>query len=129
MAAGLAVLKELQPPVYDEMDRNGEKMREGLTKILDEAGITAFVGGMASFFHVIWTTEKVRDYRSAATGDRTITRYLSIDLMNHGVFLLGHPNVSEVTTNDDISFALDALDTSVNALKPRIQQLAPDLIL
>jgi glutamate-1-semialdehyde aminotransferase len=83
---------------------------------------------MASFFHVIWTTEKVRDYRSAATGDRTISRYFSVDLMNRGVFLLGHPNVSAVTTDDDISFALDALDTSVNALKPRIQQISPELI-
>jgi glutamate-1-semialdehyde 2,1-aminomutase len=128
MAAGLAVLKELQLPVYDELDRKGEKMREGLKIILDETGITAFVGGMASFFHVIWTTEKVRDYRSAATGDRTISRYFSVDLMNRGVFLLGHPNVSAVTTDDDISFALDALDTSVNALKPRIQQISPELI-
>jgi glutamate-1-semialdehyde 2,1-aminomutase len=128
MAAGLAVLKELQPPVYDELDRKGEKMREGLTRILDEAGVNAFVGGMASFFHIVWTTEKVRDYRSAATGDRTITRYFSIDLMNRGVFLLGHPNVSAVTTNDDIAFALGAIDTSVTTMKPKIQQVAPELI-
>ncbi len=128
MAAGLAVLKELRPPVYDEMDRKGKKMREGLTKILDEAGVNAFVGGMASFFHVIWTTEKVRDYRSAATGDKTISRYFSVDLMNRGIFLLGHPNVSAVTTNDDLSFSLDTLDTSVTAMKPRIQQISPELI-
>jgi glutamate-1-semialdehyde 2,1-aminomutase len=129
MAAGLAVLKELRPPVYDEMDRTGEKMRVGLTRILDEAGISAFVGGMASFFHVVWTTEKVRDYRSAATGDRTISRYFSIDLMNRGVFLLGHPNVSAVTTNDDVSIALDAMAQSVEALIPPIENIAPQLVI
>ena len=129
MAAGLAVLKELRPPVYDELDRKGENMREGLRRILDEAGISAFVGGMASFFHIVWTIEKVMDYRSAATGDRTISRYFSIALMNRGVFLLGHPNVSAVTTNGDIDFALDAIDTSVTTMKPRIQQLSPELIM
>ena len=127
MTAGLAVLKELRPPVYDELDRTGEKMRAGLTKILDEAGIDAFVGGMASFFHVIWTTEKVRDYRSAATGDRITSRYFSIDLMNRGVFLLGHPNVSAVTTGDDVSIALDAMSQSVEGLIPTIKKIAPHL--
>jgi glutamate-1-semialdehyde 2,1-aminomutase len=128
MAAGLAVLKELQPPVYDEMDRKGEKMRQGLTKILEEAGINAFVGGMASFFHVVWTTENVRDYRSAATGDRTISRYLSIDLMNRRVFLLGHPNVSAVTSEDDIDYTLDAIRESVEAVKPIIKKHIPLLL-
>ena len=128
MAAGLAVLKELRPPVYDEMDRKGEKMRDGLRKILEEAGVNAFVGGMASFFPVVWTMEKVRDYRSAATGDKTITRYFSIDLMNHGIFFLGHPNVSAVTTNEDISIALDAMSKSVDGLIPTIENIAPQLI-
>jgi glutamate-1-semialdehyde 2,1-aminomutase len=128
MAAGLATLKELQPPVYDTMDKNGEKMRQGLTRILEEAGVNAFVGGMASFFHIIWTTEKVRDYRSAATGDKTIARYFSIDLMNRGIFLLGHPNLSAVTSNDDISLTLDSARKSVETLAPIIKDEAPHLI-
>ncbi|MBC8224503.1 aspartate aminotransferase family protein [Candidatus Bathyarchaeota archaeon] len=128
MAAGLAVLKELRPPVYDEMDRTGERMRDGLRKILEEAGINAFVGGMASFFHVVWTTEKVRDYRSAATGDRTISRYFTIDLMNRGVFLLGHPNVSAVTTNEEVLIALDTMTQSLEGLIPTIENIAPQLV-
>jgi len=128
MAARLAVLNELRPPVYDKMDRNGERMRQGLTRILGEAGVNAFVGGMASFFHVIWTVEKVRDYRSAATGDRTISRYFSVDLMNRGVFLLGHPNVSAVTSEDDINFTLDAIRDSVETIKPLIEERNPNLL-
>ena len=128
MAAGLATLKELHPPVYDTMDKNGEKMRQGLTRILEEAGVNALVGGMASFFHIIWTTEKVRDYRSAATGDKTISRYFSVDLMNRGVFLLGHPNVSAVTSEDDIDFTLDAIRDSVETIKPLIEKRSPNLL-
>jgi len=128
MAAGLAVLKELKPPIYDEMDRKGELMREGLKNILDEAGINSFVGGIASFFPIIWTTEKVRNYRSAATGDRTISRFFSIDLMNRGVFLLGHPNVSVVTTDKDIRVTHEKMSHSVEALSPIIKEKAPHLM-
>jgi glutamate-1-semialdehyde 2,1-aminomutase len=128
MAAGLAVLKELRPPVYEAMDLNGEKMRRGLTRILEEAGVNAFVGGMASFFHVIWTTEKVKDYRSAATGDKTIARFFSIDLMNRGIFLLGHPNVSAATTNEDIVFTLNAINESVETIMDIIKESRPKLL-
>jgi glutamate-1-semialdehyde 2,1-aminomutase len=128
MAAGLAVLKELRPPVYEAMDLNGEKMRRGLTRILEDAGVNAFVGGMASFFHVIWTTEKVKDYRSAATGDKTIARFFSIDLMNRGIFLLGHPNVSAATTNEDIVFTLNAINESVETIMDIIKESRPKLL-
>ena len=107
------------------MDRNGEKMRQGLTRILTGTGVNAFVGGMASFFYVIWTPEKVRDYRLAVTGDRIISRYFSIDLMNRGVSLLGHPNVSAVTSNDDISFTLQRMRNSVENLTPIIKDEPP----
>ena len=103
-------------------------MREGLTRILDEAGVNVFVGGMASFFHVIWTTEKVRDCRSAVTGDRAISRYFSIDLMNRGIFLLGHPNVSAVTSEDDIRFTLGAVRESIVTIKPIIRERSPNLL-
>ena len=128
MAAGLAVMEEMKPSVYEEMDRLGERMREGLKAILEEAGVGAFVGGIGSFFHVIWTPEEVRDYRTAATGDRVLTRYFSLDLMNRGVFLLGHPNVSAVTTDEDLDFTLDAVRRSVDELKPLIKERAPRLL-
>ena len=128
MSAGLAVLKELRPPVYDAMDKKGEKMRQGMTNVLEGAGVNAFVGGMASFFHIIWTTEKVRDYRSAATGDKTISRHFSVDLMNRGVFLLGHPNISAVTSENDINFTLNAIKNSVEAIKPLIEKQCPNLL-
>ena len=93
--------------------------------ILEEAGVGAFVGGIGSFFHVIWTPEEVRDYRTVATGDRVLNRYFSLDLMNRGVFLLGHPNVSAVTTDEDLSFTLDVVRRSVDELKPLIRERAP----
>jgi len=128
MAAGLAVMKELRPPVYERMAALGRRMREGLRSILGEEGVTAHVGGVGSFFHVIWTREEVVDYRTAATGDPAISRYLSLDLMNRGIYLLGHPNVSAVTTEKDVETALAAVRESVKALRPIIEERAPHLI-
>ena len=96
---------------------------------MDEACVNVFVGGRASFFHVIWTTEKVRDCRSAATGDRVISRYFSIDLMNRGIFLLGHPNVSAATSEADISFTLGAVRESIVAIRHIIRVRSPDLLI
>ena len=48
--------------------------------------------------------------------------------MNRGVCLLGHPNVSAVTTNEDISFTLDRMSKRVEALSPIIEEKAPHLI-
>jgi glutamate-1-semialdehyde 2,1-aminomutase len=128
MAAGLAVMEEMKPPVYDTMDRLGERMREGTKAILEEAGVDAFVGGIGSFFHVVWTPEEVKDYRTAATGDRVLGRYFSLDLMNRGVYLLGHPNVSAVTTDEDLDFTLAAIRRSVGELRPHIEERAPHLL-
>ena len=128
MAAGLAVMEEMKPPVYDAMDRLGERMREGTKAILEEAGVDAFVGGIGSFFHVVWTPEEVKDYRTAATGDRVLGRYFSLDMMNRGVYLLGHPNVSAVTTDEDLDFALSAIRRSVGELRPHIEERAPHLL-
>ncbi len=128
MAAGLAVMKELRPPVYERMATLGRRMREGLRSILGEEGVTAHGGGVGSFFYVIWTREEVVDYRTAATGDPAISRYLSLDLMNRGIYLLGHPNVSAVTTEKDVETALVAVRESVKTLRPIIEERAPHLI-
>ncbi len=128
MTAGLTVLKELRKQIYNKLDRKGDMMRKGIQAIFNDIGITAFVGGTASLFPIIWTTEKVSDYKSAITGDRKISRTFSVELMNQGVFLLGHPNLSVVTSKEDISFTLDKIRKSIEKLLPIIKSEAQHLI-
>jgi glutamate-1-semialdehyde 2,1-aminomutase len=128
MAAGLAVMQEMRPSVYRRMGLIGERMRRGLARILDEAGVDSFVGGVGSFFHIIWTVEEVVDYRTAATGNRALSRYFSLAMLNKGIYLLGHPNVSAVTTEEDVDTALEATRQSVDELKPVIKDLMPHLL-
>jgi len=128
MAAGFAVMKELRPSVYKQMATLGQRMREGLRSILDETGVAAHVGGVGSFFHITWTSEGVADYRTAATGDRALGRCFSLDLMNRGIYLLGHPNISAVTADEDVTAALNAMRQSVEELKPIVKERSPHLL-
>ena len=118
MAAGLATLKELKPSVYTRMDKTAEIMRKGMVKLLEARKLPYHVTGVGSFFHIDWTKEKVIDYRSAATEDRKISRVFSTELMNRGVFMWGHPNVSAVTTSDDVRLALEAVERSLDSMFP-----------
>jgi glutamate-1-semialdehyde 2,1-aminomutase len=128
MAAGLAVMKEMTPEVYDQMEKIGKRMRSGLAKILAEAHMAARVGGVGSFFHVTWTDKEVFDYRTAATEVRPLSRIFSMALMNRGVYLLGHPNVSAVTAEGDADAALEAVRQSIDEMKPFIKEQAPHLL-
>lgn len=129
MAAGLAVMRELTPPTYKMLEGLGDAMREGLRRILEEEGIAAHVDGVGSLFNITWTGEKVVDYRTASSGDRALERIFSLDLMNRGVYLRAHPNVSTATTEKDIERALEAMRLSIKELRPIIQERAPNLII
>jgi glutamate-1-semialdehyde 2,1-aminomutase len=128
MAAGLAVMKEMRPTTYENLDKLGRQIRTGLKSTLDNACLTAHVGGVGSLFHIAWTKEEVVNYRTAATGNRIISRYFSTDLMNRGIFLSEHPNISVATSNEDVKEFLKAMKQSISNLKPIINEWAPHLI-
>jgi glutamate-1-semialdehyde aminotransferase len=118
MAAGLAALKELKPEVYVKMDQTAEAMRRGIQSLLEDRRLGYQVSGVGSFFHIEWTKEEVVDYRSAATEDRVKSRVFSTDLMNRGVFMWGHPNVSAATKSGDVKKSLEAIGGSLDSLSP-----------
>ena len=122
LAAGLAVMKELTPTVYERLDGAGERMRRGLASVIEENGLGFHPGGVGSFFHVNWTEEEVVDYRSSAREDKILSRRFSLDLMNRGVYLWGHPNVSAVTSMKDMDRALEAMGESLRTLRPLIKK-------
>jgi hypothetical protein len=47
-----------------------------------------------------------------------MSRLISTDLMNRGVFMWGHPNVSAVTTSDDVKITLEAMSRSLDSIAP-----------
>jgi len=128
MAAGLATLKELTPKVYECMNQLAENMRNGLAKILEDLGIEVHAEGIGSMFHIWWTKEEVFDYRSLMTSALRLDAYFDLDSLNRGAYYRGHPNVSAVTTKDDVKKALRAAEQSFASLKSVIREIAPHLI-
>jgi len=127
MAAGLASMKMLTQAKYKSLASMGEKMRAGLRSVLDEAGVKAYVGGAGSLFFISWTDQKVKDHASSLTANRALSHLFNLGMMNRGVFILGHPNVSTVLSADDAETALGAARATVEELKPFIKDRAPHL--
>jgi glutamate-1-semialdehyde 2,1-aminomutase len=128
MTAGLTVMKEMKPSVYEEMAKMGDEMRNGLRDVLAGEGVTAHVGGIGSLFSVAWTDREVMDHETSRTADRALFNVFNLGMMNRGVFILGHPNVSAVQTKEDLKKALMAAEETVAEMKPMIRERAPHLL-
>ncbi len=128
MAAGLAVMKEMKPGVYERIAGMGDTMRNGLKEALAGEGVAAHVGGVGSLFSIAWTDREVVDHETSRTADRGLFSVFNLGMMNRGVFILGHPNVSAVQTEEDLEKALDAAGETVAEMKPLIRERMPRLL-
>ncbi|MFH1934643.1 MAG: aspartate aminotransferase family protein [Pseudomonadota bacterium] len=87
-AASLATLDELRKPgTYERLFAMGEKLRNGFRSILSELGIVAQVLGEGPLCALVFTGEKVVDYRTAFNADREKARAFTLGLFRNGIFL------------------------------------------
>jgi len=128
MVSGLTVMKEMKPPVYERMAGMGDEMRNGLRDVLAGEGVKAHVGGIGSLFSVAWTDREVINHETSRTADRALFNVFNLGMMNRGVFILGHPNVSAVQKKEDLKKALEAAAETVAEMKPLIRERAPHLL-
>jgi glutamate-1-semialdehyde 2,1-aminomutase len=86
VAAGLAQLRLLDQAAYDGLDARADRLVEGLTKALVDAGVPFRVQREASLFSVFFGSEEpVRDYAGARTRDHgTYARFFN------GMLARGH---------------------------------------
>jgi glutamate-1-semialdehyde 2,1-aminomutase len=88
MAASLATLEELRRPgSYKRLHEMGNILRDGLRGILRDVGMTAQVIGDGPMGQVIFTGEKIVDYRSVFRADRAKARKFMLGLFERGIFL------------------------------------------
>jgi glutamate-1-semialdehyde 2,1-aminomutase len=87
-AAGLAALGELRRPgVYARLFALGAALRDGLRRVLADAGVAAHVQGDGPLAAVVFTAREVIDYRSAFDSDRRRARAFLLGLFRRGIFL------------------------------------------
>ncbi len=117
-AAGLATLAILRRPgAYERLFATGRELMATLDDLLRRAGIAAQVTGEPPLFDVVFTGEKVRDYRCVLRGDADMLRRFNDLLRERGV-LKGEQKyyVSLAHTAEDVRHTTGAWKSAIAAL-------------
>jgi glutamate-1-semialdehyde 2,1-aminomutase len=117
-AAGLATLAILKRPgAYEQIHATGKGLMRALGDLLKGAGITAQISGEPPLFDVVFSPEKVRDYRTTLSGDADLMRRFNALLRERGI-LKGESKyyISLAHTPEDIQFTKDAWTDAIKAL-------------
>ena len=118
-AAGLKTLEILRREgTYERLFATGQRLKDELQRMLDQAEIPAKVVGEPPLFDVYFTQDDITDYRSTLTADkRMMSRFNDLMLAN-GV-LKGDSKfyVSIAHTAADVQQTLDAFESAVDDLK------------
>jgi glutamate-1-semialdehyde 2,1-aminomutase len=130
MAAGLGMIEELTPALYEHLDRLGERMRGGFRKIVEDIGIRTQIVGISSFFQVFFTAEKIRSPEQVRTNNLALTRIFELGCQNQGVNLPKNhcAFISSPMTEKEIDRTLDVMRNVLIEMMPTIRTIAPSLI-
>jgi glutamate-1-semialdehyde 2,1-aminomutase len=111
MAAGLATLQALTPEAYARLDALGERLRGGVTRLLEATRRKGQVTGVGSLFCLHWATGDLTDYRSSRPKDPDASMRVFLGLLNEGIILSqrGLGACSLAMGDDDIDRFVNAL--------------------
>jgi glutamate-1-semialdehyde 2,1-aminomutase len=111
MAAGVATLNALTPETYGRLDALGERLRGGVSRLLDATRRRAQVSGVGSLFCLHWTPTPLTDYRSSRPKDADAPLRVFLALLNEGILLTqrGMGACSLAMADEDIDRFVNAL--------------------
>ena len=118
-AAGLKTLEILRRDgSYERIFATGQRLKDELQRLLNEAEIPASVVGEAPLFDVFFTEGEITDYRSTLLADKQLLSRFNESLLAQGV-LKGDTKfyVSLAHTATDVKHTLDAFSTAIESLK------------
>ncbi len=118
-AAGLKTLEILsREGAYERIFATGQRLKDELQRMLNEAEIPASVVGEAPLFDVFFTEGEITDYRSTLLADKQLLSRFNENLLAQGV-LKGDTKfyVSLAHTATDVQHTLDAFSTAIESLK------------
>jgi glutamate-1-semialdehyde 2,1-aminomutase len=118
MRTGLAAMTLLDPEAFERLDANGEMLREGMRRALQDAGIAGRVTGAGSLLRFHLVDRDVADYRSAYLSEaeaKTLAKF-HIGLLNRGV-LASNTGLVALSTPMTSGTLDEILDAFANALR------------
>jgi glutamate-1-semialdehyde 2,1-aminomutase len=115
MAAGRALLTELKnnPSIYEELEKKGNYLREGLTKLLTQKSIPFVINQMGSMISLHFSDKPVHDFAAASSADNARFNKLFHDLLDKGIYLPPSAYESWFISN---ALSYDDLDKTIRAV-------------
>jgi len=88
MAAGIAMLKELEKPgFYDDLEKKSRKLADGLKQAAQDAGIKATFNRVGSMMTMFFTDQPVNSFKDAKTSDLKRFRAYYAGMLENGIYL------------------------------------------
>jgi glutamate-1-semialdehyde 2,1-aminomutase len=111
MAAGVATMNALTPEAYSRLDALGERLRGGVSRLLQATRRRGQVTGVGSLFCLHWTSVPLSDYRSSRPRDPEAPLRVFLGLLNEGILLTqrGLGACSLAMTDEDVDRFVNAL--------------------
>lgn len=110
-AAGYATLQELKKPgVYAQLHEYGAKLRQGLAESLRRHNLPFQVMGEGPIFHVLFTDEKVVDYRSSLHANSRLLFRFTTELLRRGILKGPKGYISTAHTDQDLKTTFTVID-------------------
>ena len=97
MVAGAVTLELLTRSAIDQLNRNGDTLRQELASAFAEAGVSAQITGLGSLFAIHLTPQPVRSYRDTLDSDVDLRHRIFLGLYNEG-FLIDPRGVGTLST-------------------------------
>lgn len=120
MAAGLAAMRQMTPEAYDRLAALGDRMRDGITRLMRSHGLPGRVHGVASMVAMIFNDAPFSNYRELPLRRREADMVYALHrhLLNNGVTIIPHGLMllSTPMTEDDIDETLAAMDSGMQQL-------------
>jgi glutamate-1-semialdehyde 2,1-aminomutase len=118
-SAGLKTLEILRREgTYEKIFATGNRIKEALQRLLDEAEIPAKVIGESSLFDVFFTETEVTNYRSTLEADTNLMAKFNSLLFEQGIFKGASKfYISAAHTEEDVDKTIAAFETVVDQLR------------
>jgi glutamate-1-semialdehyde 2,1-aminomutase len=87
MAAGVATMNAVTPEAYSRLDALGDRLRGGVSRLLQATRRKGQVSGIGSLFCLHWTTGPLTDFRSSRPKDSEMPLRVFMGLLNEGILL------------------------------------------
>jgi glutamate-1-semialdehyde 2,1-aminomutase len=122
MIAGFTLLSHLKnnPFIYNELEQKGSYLKDGLDKVLQEAGTPYVINHMGSMISIHFSEQPVTDFASASAANNALFNQFFHAMLNRGVYLPPSAFESWFLTN---ALTKEDLDRTIDAARESLQEM------